>query len=344
MEIDKNGLLSAASKIGISEQQAEMLWNGLASTQENAPENKMNISTTLYYVGAMIVISAMGWLMDIGWEKFGGFGMMSIALVYAALFFLIGRALWSKAELRVPAGLFITMAVCMTPLAIYGFQKMMGWVEVDHYQNFFEWIKGKWFLMELGTVITGSVALFYYRFPFLTAPIFFSLWFMSMDIAPLLIGKREDLWTYHLWISLFFGLAAILAAFFVDRKTEKDFSFWGYLFGMMAFWFSLTQLMDTSNEGSRFLYCLLNVGFLLLSVLLQRTVFMVFGALGILIYLTTLTYKYFQDSTLFPFILSLIGVAIVFLGILYRKHQDKIEQWIIDQLPKSAQNLIPKRK
>jgi hypothetical protein len=40
--------------------------------------------------------------------------------------------------------------------------------------------------MEVGTVAAGLVALRYFRFPFLTAPIAFALWFMSMDLTPLI--------------------------------------------------------------------------------------------------------------------------------------------------------------
>ena len=320
MEIDKRRLISAALQVGTTEKQAEKLWNILTAASNHTAENKMNISTTLYYLGALIVISALGWLIGIGWEKFGGFGMMSIALIYAALFFFIGKTLWPKSGLRIPAGLFITMAVCMMPLAIYGLQRMMGWATEDHYENFFYWVKGSWFLMELGTIIAGCAALAYYRFPFLTAPIFFSLWFLSMDIVPLITGKEDDLWTYHVWVSFAFGLAMIISAYLADRTTEEDFAFWGYLFGMILFWFSLTDLTFASNEWIRFLYCLLNVGFLLLSVLLHRCIFLICGGLGILYYISMLSYQYFYDSTLFPFILSFIVVSVVFLGILYHKH------------------------
>lgn len=344
MEINKPTLLSAAESAGISTSQAEKLWD-LLSHRDQAipPEKKFGVANVMYYLGAMIVISAMGWFVGIGWERFGGLGIMAIALLYAAIFAFLGDYLWRKKGMRVPGGLFMTMAVCMTPLAIYGFQRFTGWWIVEtpgQYQDYFTWIKGGWFMMEVGTIIAGCIALSYIPFPFLTAPIFLSLWFMSMDIVPLIYGQTEFLWNQRLWVSLWFGLLILVIAFLIDRRTKADFAFWGYFFGMLAFWGGLS-LMESSSEFKRFLYCLINVGLVFLSVLLQRKVFLVFGALGIFIYISTLFYKYFSESEWFPFLLSLVGIVVIFVGVVYQKQQHKIEAWILNSLPEWIKDKLP---
>jgi hypothetical protein len=49
--------------------------------------------------------------------------------------------------------------------------------------------------MEVGTILAGSIALKFIRFPFLTFPIAFSLWYMSMDLTPLLLEETNSLGT-----------------------------------------------------------------------------------------------------------------------------------------------------
>ncbi|MBI4414484.1 MAG: hypothetical protein HY576_08930 [candidate division NC10 bacterium] len=197
--------------------------------------------------------------------------------------------------------------------------------------------------MEVGTIIAGVVALRFIRFPFLTAPIAFSLWYMSMDLTPLLFGKTDFTWNERLWVSLWFGLAVLVVAYVIDRRTREDYACWGYLFGMLAFWGGLS-LMETGSEFRRFLYGLINVGLMLLSVLLDRRVFIVFGALGVFGYLGHLAYSVFKDSLMFPFVLSVLGIVIIYLGIKYQRHRDVIDRSILGLLPEQLRHLLPRER
>jgi hypothetical protein len=95
------------------------------------------------------------------------------------------------------------------------------------YRDFYDYIKGGWFPMEVGTVAAGLVALRYFRFPFLTAPLAFALWFMSMDLTPLIYGSHYYEAQGYQVVSLVFGLVVLAGAHLVDRRTEEDFAFWG---------------------------------------------------------------------------------------------------------------------
>ncbi len=344
MHIDKSDLLLAAAEAGISQRQADELWTALAAKAK--PGTKFDISQVLYYIGAMMVMVAMGWFLGLGWEHFGDKGIFVIALAYMALFVVAGHALWRKDDLKVPGGLFITVAVVLIPLAIYAFQRMTGWWVFDNpgqYHDYYTWVRGGWFLMEVGTLIGGCVAVSFYRFPFLTAPLFFTLWFMSMDITPLLFKGSADLWTDRLWVSIVFGLAMLVMAYLIDRKTQADFAFWGYFFGTLAFWFGIS-LFETKSEFWNFLYCLINIVLVLMSVFFDRKVFLIFGAFGILTYISSLFYRHFADSVLFPFILSLIGVAVVFVGVWYHRHHQKIEQALLDLVPQGLREWLPRSR
>ncbi len=347
MYLSKHQLLVAAKKLGINEKTAEDLWADLKSSSES-DYSKFELPHLLYYFGALIVMLAMAWFAGISWENFGGKGLTAIALAYMTGFILLGSYLWKRKELRVPAGLFITLAVCMIPLAVYGLQKWSGlWVGEEHYIGFFHWIKGGWFLMEAATVIGGFIALYFFRFPFLTAPIYFALWFMSMDIMTLAskTGEPSGFWDWgsRSWSSIGFGIFMIIVAYITDLKVRRDFAFWGYLFGVAAFWIGLL-MMPIDSGASNFIYLLIHLFLMLISIVLQRSVFLVFGALGVLRYVMYLYGEYFADSSWFPVILSLTGLCIVLAGIAYQKNRQRIELFIQKLLPKSFSKWIPKQK
>ncbi|WP_317105114.1 DUF2157 domain-containing protein [Chroococcidiopsis sp. SAG 2025] len=345
MKIYKDDLSWAASQGLITEAQAEALWQALSNRIGDRPQ--FNFANVTFYFGALVVISAMSWFMSLAWESFGGGGMFLLACIYAFCFVMAGKTLYFHQNMKVPGGLLFAIAVCMTPLAIYGLQRWTGfWIQGDPgvYRDYYVWIKGSWFLMELGTIIAGLIALKFVRFPFLTAPIAFSLYFMSMDLTPLLFGKNEFSWAQRLLVSLWFGIACIVVAYLVDLRTRRrdgDFAFWLYLFGLLAFWFGMTLMRD-SSEWQKLIYCLINLGLILLSVLLKRKVFIVFGALGVFGYLSHLAYTVFKNALLFPFALTVLGISIIYLGVLYQRHNRKIERFFERSLPQFLRQMLPR--
>jgi hypothetical protein len=341
MRVRRKDVFRAVTEGVISEGQAEDLWRILE--RRNADRPRFDLPHVAYYFGALVVISAMTWFMTLGWEEFGGGGILAISLSYALVFVVAGGLMWRAGGLKVPGGLLITAAVCMTPLAVYGFETMMGmWLQEvpGQYVDFYDYIKGGWFPMEVATVGAGLVALWFFRFPFLTAPVAFALWFMSMDLTPLIYGSSYYEAQGYQVVSLFFGLVMLAGSYLVDRRTEEDYAFWGYLFGMFAFWGGLT-LFEGGSELDWFLYGLINAGLIVLSVLLQRRVFVVFGAAGVFAYVGHLAWEIFEDSLLFPFVLSAAGLAIIALGILYAKNRDKIEDAVVRKIPTTVRRLLP---
>jgi hypothetical protein len=344
MRVSRNDFTLAVSEGVISEGQAEDLWLFLEGRDADRP--RFDLPHVAYYFGALVVVSAMTWFMTLGWERFGGGGILAISLSYALGFMLAGGLFWRDRGLRVPGGLLVTAAVCMTPLAVYGFEMMTGlWLQgvPGDYVDFYDYIKGGWFLMEVGTVGAGLVALRFFRFPFLTAPVTFALWFMSMDLTPLVYGRLYyEVQGYEI-VSLVFGLVLLAGSYLVDRRTEGDYAFWGYLFGMFAFWSGLT-LLEGGSELDWALYGLINAGLILLSVLVQRRVFVVFGAAGVFGYVGHLAWQIFEDSLLFPFVLSAAGLAIIALGILYAKNRDRIEAAVVGAIPAGVRRLLPRKR
>jgi hypothetical protein len=337
-------LQTAVADNVVTAEQADQLWDVFAHRTSARP--RFDAAHVAYYAGAVIVLSAMGWFITEAWESLNGFGVTLIALAYAAAFWMAGETLW-KSGLTTPGGLLFTMAVWMVPLAIHGLERGLNlWPQGDpgSYRDYYKWVKGSWIMMELGTIAAGGLAIWQRPFSFLTFPIAFALWFMSMDLTPILFGKAEYSWDERKWVSVVFGLAVLAAAYLTDlrNRVRQDFAFWGYFFGVLAFWCGLS-FMEGGSEASKAVYCLINVVMIVISVLLRQRVFLVFGALGVLGYLGHLSYRVFEDSILFPVVLTMVGILLIYLGVLYQRHSKAIAERLQSQLPPALQDLIPPR-
>jgi len=347
MELRRDDFVWAAQSGLLSEEQAVALWkaferraNGRATVRP-----RFDLVHVAYYFGALIVIAAMGFFMTLGWEAFGGGGIFAIASAYALVFTLVGAWMWRRDDLKIPGGLLITMAVSITPLAVYGLERMLGlWPDDDpgRYRDFHVYVRGGWLWMELETVLAGLLALKFVRFPFLTAPIAFVLWYLSMDLAPFLFG-RDLLGNEREWISVAVGAVMLLVGYLIDRRTREDFAFWLYLFGLLAFWGGFSA-MSSDSELRKALYLLLNLGLIGVSVLLERRAFLVFGALGVFGYLSYESWHTFQDSMAFPFALSAIGLLILFSAVKYARNRAAIDERLNAYVPAWLERRLPRAR
>jgi hypothetical protein len=218
------------------------------------------------------------------------------------------------------------------------------WAEGHVYRDYHTYIDWRWLLMELATLAAGAVMLWRYRLPFLVMPVAVTLWYMSMDLAPFLFGGEYFNWELRKFVSLWFGLLMILLAFWVDIRSrhDQDYAFWLYLFGVIAFWGGLS-LMKSDSELNKFLYFCINLLLIVIGAVLSRRVFAVFGGLGCAGYLGYLAYDVFKDSLLFPFVLTLIGLGVIYLGILWQRHEGQISARLRDWLPTAVRELIEQR-
>ncbi|MBS4168012.1 hypothetical protein [Parachlamydia sp. AcF125] len=334
MDISEEDFFLQAGKANISKEKANVLWKALQTTRSSSQETIP--FKLLYCLGSLTVISAMVLFMGLNWDFLGGGGIFLTASLYSILLGGSGRALWKNKTLQTPAGLLFTLAICMIPLAIYGLEVYLQiWPDSypDEYANFYSRLRGSRIFMEVGTLLAGLVALRFFHSPFITIPIFLAGWFFALDFVRL-FQEDADFLTH--WVSFFYGLGLIAAGHFLDRGGKENYAFWSYFFGTLAFWFNLSYLMwwgRPENEGTLLLYLLVNLGLLFLSILVQRKILLMAGALGIFLYLSHLAYRIFENSSWFPVILGLIGILILYCGILYQKYRLKFQNWIFSYFP-----------
>ena len=349
MRMTRSMLDEAVASGVLGEQQARALWDFLVQREQETPSFKP--AHILYYLGGLIAIGAMTLFMTLGWERFGGGGLVLISLVYCVAALLLTEFFLSRRHLAIPAGITATLAVVMVPLGVYGAQHLLGFWPSDGsrawaYRDYHTHIDWRWLLMELATLAAGAVALWRYRLPFLVMPVAVTLWYMSMDLTPFLFdGDPKEFFSDRgKLVSMFFGLAMTVLAFLVDLRSRKskDFAFWLYLFGVLTFWGGLSS-MRSDSEFNKFLYCCINLLMIAIGAGLSRRVFAVFGGLGVAFYLGHLSDTIFKDSMLFPVALTAIGLAVISAGVYWQRHEAAIGERLRSFLPGGVRELIAQR-
>lgn len=307
-----------------------------------------SFTNTLYYFGGMLAIGAMTLFMTLGWELFGAWGVFALAVGYFTGALLVASNLLDKG-LRMPAGVLATLAVCLVPLAVWAFQSGIGlWPEGpnDSYRDYHRYIDWRWLTLEFATLAAAVVLLVRFKLPFMVMPVAVTIWYLSMDVAHMLMQKDGFDWEFTRDVSLVFGLATCAIAVWVDLRSRtaasaedrQDFAFWLYLFGAIMFWAGLS-LRDSDSELGKLFYGLLNVFLVFLGAAIGRRVFTVLGALGVASYLGYLAYRVFADSLMFPFALTLLGLAVVALGIWWQRHEVAIHARLAGWLPAALRPL-----
>lgn len=142
-----------------------------------------------------------------------------------------------------------------------------------------------------------------------------------MDVTAWLGGEYWNSWNGRQRVSVAVGLLTLLVGFGLERTMRKrgasaseDYPFWFYLFGLLAFWGALTS-MDSGSEVKRALYALMNLGLVGIAVWRRRATFLVFGALGVHLYIGHLVYDVFGGSFLFPFVIALLGLSLILVTV-----------------------------
>jgi hypothetical protein len=363
-------LQQAAVEGVITNLQASKLWNRIVATgipipakgegptfvpspgyMETMPQPLLRMPHTgpgfrfvnvLYYFGGLMAIGAMSMFMTLGFEMMGAGGLLAISLAYLVGCLKVADH-FKRRRLAVPAGLLATLAVVLVPLAVWCVQQLLGlWPPggTDSFRSYHTVINWRWIFLEFATLAAGTVMLWRYKLPFMVMPVAITIWYMSMDVANALMQNEGFDWKFTRDVSLVFGLGTIAMAMWVDARTRrarsvhwrKDFAFWLYIMGAVMFWSGLT-MQDSGSEIGKFVYALINIAMVFGGAAIGRRVFTVFGALGVAGYLGYLSHRVFNNSLMFPFALTLLGLGVVALGVWWQRNETKINARLARYVP-----------
>ena len=305
---------------------------------------RFTFTHVLYYLGGLIAIGAASLFMTLAWERIGAGALLATALAYGAGAHVAAGAL-ERRGFGVAAGILATLVVALVPLAVYALQHLLGfWPDAARaagYRDYHSVIDWRWILMELATLAAGAAMLWRFRYAFLVMPVAVTLWYMSMDIAPMVTGSSPHTTDVREWTSIAVGLVTLAVALAVDlrNRSPRDYPFWLYLSGLMAFCGGLTFLESRGLPG-KLVYLAIHTGLVLAGAVLLRRAFAVFGGIGIAVVLVDLSRSYFKDSFAFTLVLSAIGLAIIGAGIVWQRHEARLSASLRGYLPTALRDLV----
>lgn len=110
-KLSTGSLQSAVEQNILSAEQAKNLIAFLQRQPSTGPA--FDFTHVLYYMGGLIAIGAMTLFMNLGWESFGGMGIVVISLIYATMGILLSNNL--QAGLRYTCGYLRYLCRCLNP-------------------------------------------------------------------------------------------------------------------------------------------------------------------------------------------------------------------------------------
>jgi hypothetical protein len=301
------------------------------------PQSGLNVITVAYYFGSFMILLAYTFFLGLSWSGLGHTMQFVVAIFTVGILAAIGALLRNRGFIQ-PGNLLIFAATGITPLVAFTFAQLLGlWPQYPGfgspgYDDFYRTVRPYWVFLELFSLLVATIVLWITRFPLITLLMAFWTWYLSMDLARW-AGENNNVYSddREQIVSILVGFAMLALGLFLQRRTRDDYSRWFYLFGHIVLLIHLSVLTYQKEGLLGLLFIIIYVGFVVASVWLQRTVFLVFGALGCYGYLSYLSFKTFSGAIGFPIALAFIGLLIVLTTVGYQKYA---RAWLDQRLSK----------
>jgi hypothetical protein len=312
----------------ITAQQLDALRAMSPSTErEEPPEARrgLNAVSIAYYIGAAAVVFAFGWFIIDRWEMLGPAGVLTVSLLYAAIFTVTARAV-GRLGFRTASALAVLLATTMAPVVMWSLLRLTGlWYEPDIHRGLpyvapvdvLETLR--WIPLDLAVALAALVALRRVHFALLALPVAIALPLTMGHAMPLFLDP--DIMTEMLgWITLVSGGLLLACGYRLDRhpRDDQDYAGWVYLVGLLAIAFALIDVWHAMGYLRHGLP-LLAAGFFALALLLHRRIFTIFGALAVVVYLAYLAFDVFREAVSFPIVLATFGMSVIVLTVLLQR-------------------------
>jgi hypothetical protein len=198
-------------------------------------------------------------------------------------------------------------------------------------------------MIEVAVIVVAAIALRFIPLPFILLIGAVALWFLAMDVLRRFGVETIGDWESRRRITLGFGLVTVAAAWALDlSRARRDFGFWLHLVGATTLWCALAASESTIGFGKGVFY-LFNVGFIALGLFLNRSVYVVLGALGLVGSLVYLAADALGGRLPLVLALAALVVAIIVLGVVFQRRQGQINAAIERHIPAMLRALRPAR-
>ena len=314
----------------ISEKEAEKLFTYFKI------QNKFKFSNVLIYFGGIVLMSSMTISYSAMLPPIGG---IIIILGYMVSVYILAK----QTQNEIIQNILSTFLVALSPLLCYYILKLLG-IEISFYRGYYYVVSYEWIIMEIFTMITAFFVYKQFKNSFLMLVVSITIWYFSLDFSSLIADKLHlvsNFWDFKAKMSILFGILLVSLAIRFDLKDKKlDLGFWLYIFGAILIWSGGSYfLVDMKIDFKLLLYILFNLAFLLFGVFIRRNVFLALSGIGFFIIFNRLGVLFF-GWWLFPFVMSLVGFGIIYLGRIWAKNEEEISNKFLNVLPSNLKEFF----
>lgn len=348
MTITRRDLDEAVRDAVLSREQAERLWDRAHApgAPTPAPEAPPAPATdprreAAAVAGSVAAVAFAVWLLLVAWDAVGPAGGFGVAALATGAFALAARALERRA-LRLGAALLAGVAVAAAPLAVHGLHGWIGYASGAAPPGTIDaFVRGSAFPALVAGIVAGVVGLRAFSSPSVAAVLVGAVWFAAMLGAPVVFGPSPT-WAQRALLSALTGVGAIAAGVFLDARTRRDYSFWLYLSGLVAFWGALVTV-HADSVASQLVGAVLNLALVLAALPLRRPLFAVFGVVGLAGVLGHVAEAELEEAAV-PFVVLAIAAASAGAAVAWRRLAPEWEALVAEKLPDPLRRLLPARR
>jgi hypothetical protein len=254
---------------------------------------------------------------------------MLLSVIYFAAFFFGAERFGKSPGLRVPSGLLYVLAASMTPFFISSLQ-LLTWKGAD-----FMWTG---LAVALATLVVGNVLTARARISFVCLPALLAGASAACYGTALLFTHDTWFGLNEAWGLVGYGVFSTVLSLVIDKRSNEDYSFWGYGVGAISFWAGLTVVVGGDGWG---LYALVGLVSMFASVILSRNVFAFTGGFAVLAYVAHISYTYFSNSIAFFFSMGVVGFLTMLVGVWYVRNAEQVQKVALKLVPKSMRKGLP---
>ncbi|MDQ3168104.1 MAG: hypothetical protein M3P94_05590 [Chloroflexota bacterium] len=291
-----------------------------AGTKSSPGERLQQIA---YYIGGFTILFAFTIFVGLGWEDLADPTRLTIVVVTMATLTAIGIAL-RRAGALTGGNVLVFGATGLTPLLTFEILKVTGlWdggEDAETYRSFFRRVDESWLILEIVSIAVAIIVVGWIRFPLVTLLIAFWSYYLSLDVAEAFwadgpTGEQRSL------VFAGVGLLMIIVGTDLHRRDLRPYAFWFWLFGLIGAQGGVGAfaLQNDRDIWAGLGFLTLSMAWIVMSVWLSSTSFLVFGALGCYAYVSYLAFDIFDGALGFVVTLGAVGLFIILTTFSYQR-------------------------
>ena len=303
-------------------------------TSQPATGAGLTVTTLLYYGGGLLVLVAYSLFLGLQWDSLDAGGRIAISAFSFAFFAGVSQALLRSGRFQLPGELLEVVAVAIVPLLAFAFLDGVDlWPDDpgysgssrdrEEYQSDLAFAR---MALAGATFFVAVGAFLWSRSPFVLTAAVISFTAFVLDMSQVLGPARED-YVWETGQELIVGAlgATLIAAGVASRnQTERDYSIWLYVMGLVGLAIGLgARAFDSDAPVWGALWMFVAVFVLALSVPLQQRLFAVAGLAAVFAYLARLVFDVFE-STNAALVLVILGLLILGMGMVYQRFNERL--------------------